>query len=1155
MATGFLEDALRSVARSVDAVRVALGGAEPFRALLRIFGWELDPAVDDARFATIAAIFAPELAILNALPGASAATLATQIPALFAALVVPRVPSATWPAPLSSAAFWNDGGGDPGFGHELVDALLHDALAASSPVALGVLRFAGVFVEQDRAEVAAAPGVPARAAYTRRSIDWDRLGSAIAEPGRIPADVYGWGGAFDHAGFLGGLEALFEGLTLCTALGPTSNATFDFYFDRVATSPSPDGLLQLSLAPVALHSAAGPTFGSGKLTLNALPVPPAGARTGSPVGFAFFPLLTGQFANQVDLADGVALRVRGDYAAAPVAVEVRPDATVLRRLGAGTGNLDAELRVTATATGAPWKLVGTDGGTRLELAAAHFAIAAQGPVASPLVTIEVGIDRATLVVDFGAGDSFLQSIFGGAPQSAELACAVSWSNRTGFHFGGQAHLEVAIPVHESILGVVDVETVQLGFGAGSGRLVLDAGLSGKVHLGPVTATVDRVGLELGVEPRGDGSGALGPLDLDCRFRPPTGLGLAISCDAITAGGDLSLDADSGRYAGVLQVQLLDIGVEAIGLLDTKLPGGGYSFLLIIAANLPPIQLGFGFILDGVGGLAGIQRTVVVDAIQAGVRNHALDHILFPPDPVAAAPQIIADVETIFPPAPGHQVFGPMARLGWGTPRLITAELGLLFEFPGPRIALLGQVEMMLPSSDAALIELHIEIAGILDVPGKRVSIDASLHDSRVAAFSVFGDAAFRLSWGDPPSFALAVGGMNPQFQPPPGFPTLRRVGVSLGFEHNPRISVQGYFALTSNSAQFGALAEVYAEALDFNIHGWLGFDALFVFHPFSFRFDYSAGFALRHGDNVIGGIHVTGLLSGVSPWHVRGEATISVLFFDVSVGFEATFGEARQIVPPTLDPWSLLRAAVESPQSWSAILPADGFRAVSVAAAPGSAALVEPMGGLTMRQRVLPLNRSIAKLGEATIQGPGRYDVSAVSVGAQPVAAYSTVTDYFAPAQYQELSDAEKLSSPSFEPMDAGLTLWSDAMAVGPGIARQLDYETIIVDSPWDGREMAVWTLGRAAQLAMVAAGACARSQVRATGLVTYEAAPPAGRRKIGFDDESYAIASTTDLTLPGDFATAMPKGEALRVLAEHLRVHPEERGRLQVVARHLVTT
>ena len=86
---------------------------------------------------------------------------------------------------------------------------------------------------------------------------------------------------------------------------------------------------------------------------------------------------------------------------------------------------------------------------------------------------------------------------------------------------------------------------------------------------------------------------------------------------IKGGGFLIFDPDRGEYGGILDVKLMQIGVKAIGLLSTKNPGG-WSLLLIITAQLPPIQLGFGFTMTGIGGLLGVQHTINTGALSSGL---------------------------------------------------------------------------------------------------------------------------------------------------------------------------------------------------------------------------------------------------------------------------------------------------------------------------------------------------------------------------------------------------------------------------------------------------------------------------------------------------------------------------------------------------------
>ena len=116
---------------------------------------------------------------------------------------------------------------------------------------------------------------------------------------------------------------------------------------------------------------------------------------------------------------------------------------------------------------------------------------------------------------------------------------------------------------------------------------------------------------------------------------------------------------------------------------------GFSLLVIITAEFSPgLQLGYGFKLIGVGGLLGLNRTMVLEAIAQGVRTGGVNEILFPTDPVANAPRIISDLRAFFPPALNRFLIGPMGKLGWGTPTVISLELGIIVEIPG-NLALLG----------------------------------------------------------------------------------------------------------------------------------------------------------------------------------------------------------------------------------------------------------------------------------------------------------------------------------------------------------------------------------------------------------------------------------------------------------------------------------
>ena len=68
----------------------------------------------------------------------------------------------------------------------------------------------------------------------------------------------------------------------------------------------------------------------------------------------------------------------------------------------------------------------------------------------------------------------------------------------------------------------------------------------------------------------------------------------------------------------------------------------------------------------------------------------------------------------------------MLELGWGGGlNLVTAELGVMLALPSPVvIAILGQLNVNLPNPDAAVVELHLDVLGIIDFGKKLFSLDA-----------------------------------------------------------------------------------------------------------------------------------------------------------------------------------------------------------------------------------------------------------------------------------------------------------------------------------------------------------------------------------------------------------------------------------------------
>ena len=236
------------------------------------------------------------------------------------------------------------------------------------------------------------------------------------------------------------------------------------------------------------------------------------------------------------------------------------------------------------------------------------------------------------------------------------------------------------------------------------KIPVSVGADLKLALGPLVAVVENMGVTATLSFPPGNSGNLGPLQFDVGFKPPNGVGLSLDAGGFKGGGFLMFDSEKGEYAGALELDFKGLfSVKAIGIINTKMPDGstGFSLLIVITAEFTPIQLSFGFTLNGVGGIFGLNRTIIVAALAEGIRTNAIKSILFPENVIANITRIISDIKQFFPPQQDHFVVGPMAKLGWGTPSIITVELGLLLDLPNPMFAIVGVLKAVLPDGRRA----------------------------------------------------------------------------------------------------------------------------------------------------------------------------------------------------------------------------------------------------------------------------------------------------------------------------------------------------------------------------------------------------------------------------------------------------------------------
>jgi hypothetical protein len=1028
----------------------------------------------------------------------------------------------------------------------LLDYCVVSTLQSTSLLTIGLLMFLGIV------ELQPYPADPTiyQVQHVRQVVNWDRIPHLFSDIKGLLSEVFQWGVAnADPSVLVSALGTIISGLGVSVSSRALPRRAESALVGQDVPEADTDPMLQVFVSFLKALDDSGVDVG---ITLTGLRPTTAG---GLDMGIAFAPYVMGGGDITIPISDTVTFGIDASLEVdTGIALVFRAGSAPVMKSGLLADNvadsLDGHILATLTVANAdktPMNLLTVADGLGITVGSVGVGGGVDVNAGQLSALVSATLTNGVFTLSTKNLDSFVATII-----PIDVTCnfnlTLGWSSASGLFIEGNASPHFDINLNSDI-GPFHLGVLHLVMTLGQPDLPVEISFDGSASLGPLQVAVQRLGVTSDLKFQ---RGNLGPVDLSLGFKPPTGLGIQIDAGLAAGGGFISFDPDSGRYAGVLDVTIVDtIAVKVIAVLDTKLPDGstGFSFLMIITFEFPPIQLGLGFTLNGVGGLGGVNRSMVVDALQAGLRAHSLDDILFPPDPVANATKIVSEIESFFPPQQGRYLFGPMFSIGWGTPTLLDLEVGVILEVPDPiRLAILGEIKANIPSPDFPIISLKIQVLGTIDFGLEKLAIDGTMYDSYLLAFQLGGDMALRLNWGGNPDFLFSLGGFNPHFTPPPDVPALKRLSISLGSGDNPRLSASAYLAVTSNSLQFGANVDAYAAAGGFAVHGYIGFDALFIFSPFSFEFDFSAGFDISYDGATLAGVTLDASLSGPTPWHLHGDASLTFLFFSVSASIDLTWGDANQATLPPATVLPALTSALGDPRNWSVGLPA-GAPAVSLRAigSDPTVIVVQPTGVLAVREIVVPLDLQITMFDNATPTDGTEFAITDVRLNSEPVTA-APKQEHFAIGQFTAMSDADKVSAPSYELFDAGVQVGNAPLQNGKDAPRTIEYVTKIIDDYHEvSRVAGMYQMPAHIHSALTSTRAAA--PIAETGLHNFASHAP---DPIAVQPTNYVVASTIDLTQRTDvLADATTYYQAQVALASHLTAHPEETADLQVIASH----
>jgi hypothetical protein len=1020
---------------ALSPLEIVLSSDDIFSAFMLELGW--DTATTIAPVKNLGSIVTTILsAVEDGLDPSQAANVISQIVNVFSA--IEQLSSASsLPGTIDPVEFASD------FPGQLVDYLIgrylldNHALLGATLLAAGVIRRT------------AKPATGKRPAYIRIDIAWSDVGNLLNDALSTFRGAYAWGGAsFDQQTFINNMSTLARALGLKVFSVPVAGPLKAALTQGATTVTN---LQDFTLRCQLLGNLVTEADLTAGLDVYALPPTAAAAP-----GLAILPYVTGSAAPTIGISDSLSLILKATFdLAGGILIGIRPNQPVSLSTGifGGSSGSAAAFSVALQnkdSSGAKQILLGTDGGSRLEYASLSLAVGFRtDSTAASFYTEAALIDAALVIVPGGDADGFLSQIL---PQSlsVDASVTVGLDSRLGVYFSGSGGLEIEIPAHIS-LGPIEILSATISVQPSGGSIPISLGATLQGNLGPLQAVVDDVGLTVNLTfPKTGGN--IGPVQAALAFKPPKGIGLSVDAGMVSGGGYLYIDTARGQYAGALQLEIADfLSVAAIGLISTKMPDGssGFSLLIILTADFGAgIQLSFGFTLLAVGGLLGLNRTMLFQPLMDGVRTGSIQSIMFPQDVIANAPRIISDLSAIFPPQNGVFLIGPMAKIGWGEPTLISLSLGVIIEIPPGDAAILGVLRMALPADEVAILVLQVNFAGVLEFDKQRFYFFATLFDSHILFITISGQMGVLFAYGSDANFVLSVGGFHPQFNPPPlPFPAPQRIAIDLINESYARIHADGYFAVTTNTVQFGTHSDFFFGFSACSVSGSSGFDALIQFSPFHFIVEISTQFSVQVFGLGVYGVGIDVSLSGPTPWHVHGTASLSFFFFSIDIGIDFTWGDNPNTTLPPVAVMPILAAEAQKLTNWKTALPPNlNLLVVLRQLDPAEAGFVlHPSGTLQVSQRSIPLDLQIDKVGS---QAPSDANQFAFSVSGSVLSKTRDLQEPFAPSQFRNFDDATKLSQPAYVPQDSGIELAGSAtLATATAITRPLRYDLTIVDT------------------------------------------------------------------------------------------------------------
>lgn len=491
-----------------------------------------------------------------------------------------------------------------------------------------------------------------------------------------------------------------------------------------------------------------------------------------------------------------------------------------------------------------------------------FGSAAQGKDSNPVAQSLLESGKTEDKKDEKAGDGDK------APVNPTFSMSAAYVKTGNFVFqlydtDGKPSDKVVLPIQRA-LGPLQCQKIGLGWVQKDKFLSLL--FDGGIHLDALS--VDLYGLSVGMPIGSPGDFSKYKLDLD-------GMGLALKAGQVELSGafvKLGPDEKSTpkrlypEYNGVVLIKAGTFSITAIGSYAyVKENDDGYASLFIFGALEGKLGGPAFFYVTGLAAGFGYNRGLVLPDMD-GVADFPLVAAASDPKKLGGLPpnpaKALQGLGSTVPAVRGNYWLAAGVRFTSfdlvNTTALLVVQFGQELE-----IALLGVSKITLPPPSAsgastvkyAYAELAMQVK-LLPAKGFFSATAVLTPNSYVLdpACKLTGGFAFYVWFGDHENagqFVLTLGGYHPDFDPPPHFPKVPRLGFNWPLPGNVTISGEAYFALTPSAIMAGAgLQVLYSSG---NLRAWFKaqMDALVSWAPFHYRLDISISIGASYRVNLL----------------------------------------------------------------------------------------------------------------------------------------------------------------------------------------------------------------------------------------------------------------------------------------------------------------